>query len=203
MTDSTGGRLGRRELLRGAGAVALLPLLGACSAGYEALPSPWRTGSNLDRVVPAIDSYLDVTNAHTQDRVALRFMEGGTVKTRAARRLDYVFRDWRQNEDPEIDPRVYMGLAAISHFARQQGHPGQITLLSGFRTQRTNQMLQRTGHGASSNSYHLRRRAADIRLEGIPPEQVAVWADWLQVGGTGRYANFTHIDSGPTRGWNG
>lgn len=203
MTDITGHRLGRREVLRGAGAMALLPLLTACGGGYEALPSPWRQGSNLDRVVPAIDPVLDVTNAHTSERVAVRFMQGTSVKERAARRLDHVFRDWRQNESPEIDPRVYMGLAAISHFARQQGHSGQITLLSGFRTKRTNQMLQRTGHGAASNSYHLRRRAADIRLEGIPPEQIAVWADWLQVGGTGRYANFTHIDSGPTRGWNG
>lgn len=205
MEFSTEGRLGRRDLLRALGAAATLPLVSACGGlGQEALPSPWRPGSTLDTVMRAgIDPRLDVVNAHTHERVALRFMAGGEVKRRAARRLDWVFRDWRQGADPEIDPRVYMGLSAISHLAKQQGHSGQITLLSGYRTRRTNEMLRARGAGASSNSYHLRRRAADIRLEGIPPEQVAVWADWLGIGGTGRYASFTHVDSGAVRGWQG
>lgn len=204
MTDSPEPRIARRQLLRGLAAVAALPPLAACGRGYEALPAPWRPGSNLDTMMRAgVPARLDVVNAHTGEHVALRFMDGAQVKRRATRRLDWLFRDWRQGVDPQMDPRVYMGLASISYLAKQQGHSGQITLLSGFRTQATNRMLQQTGHGAASNSYHTRRRAADIRLEGIPPEQVAVWADWLGIGGTGRYASFTHVDSGPVRGWNG
>lgn len=207
MTDETlaKDRFGRRDLLRGAAAATLLPLLGACGAGYEPLPSPWRPGSRLDSVIRGTDTYLDITNAHTGERVALRFMEGGALKKRAVRRLDWVFRDWRQDESPEIDPRVYMGLAAISYRARQYGHSGKITLLSGFRTRRTNDMLRAQGAGASSNSYHLRRRAADIRLEGVPQEEIAAYAEWLQVGGVGRYpsSGFTHVDSGPMRTWVG
>lgn len=203
MTDDTHDRLGRRELLRGAGAMALLPLLSACGERLEPLPSPWRSGSRLDAMIPASSAYLDVVNAHTNERVALQFAQDGRMGDRALRRLDWLFRDWRQGRDPEIDRRVYWGLAALSDQARIQGHSGQLTLLSGYRTRRTNNMLRTRGSGAASNSYHLRRRAADIRFDGIEPGQVAEWAEWMQIGGVGRYGNFTHVDSGPIRGWRG
>lgn len=199
------GRFGRRRLLQGLGATAALPLLAGCGGGLEPLPSPWRPGSRLDSMIPATDPYLDITNAHTGERVALRFASNGDYDRRALRQLNWVFRDWRQDKSPEIDPRVYWALAAISGAARADGHSGQLTLLSGFRTKRTNNMLRREGTGAASNSYHLRRRAADIRLAGVEAGEVADYAEWLQIGGVGRYpgSKFTHVDSGPIRTWNG
>lgn len=199
------GCVGRRNLLMGLGATAALPLLAGCGGGLEPLPDPWRPGSRLDGVVGSVDPYLDITNAHTGERVALRFAEDGRTDRRALRRLHWIFRDWREDRAPEIDSRLYWGLAAISDAARRQGYSGQVTLLSGFRTKRTNNMLRSRGGGAASNSYHLRRRAADIRLEGVPAGQVADYAEWLQVGGVGRYGGdgFTHIDTGPIRTWNG
>jgi uncharacterized protein YcbK (DUF882 family) len=202
---SEAGRVGRRGVLRALGGGAMLPLLAGCGMGYDPLPDPRRPGSRLDSLMPVTDSYLDITNAHTNERVALRFIDNGNYDNRALRRLAWIFRDWRQNEDPEIDPRVYWALAAISDEARRGGSSGKITLLSGFRTKRTNTMLRSQGKGAASNSYHLHRRAADIRVEGVAMEHVADYAEWLGVGGVGRYrgSNFTHVDSGPTRTWNG
>jgi len=199
------GRFNRRGLLCALGARVAAPLLSGCAAGasYEKLPSPMRTGSRLDGLISRVDSYLDITNAHTGERVALRFMEDGQTSRRALRRLDWVFRDWRDGENPDMDPRIYWGLAALSSTARGQGHSGRITLLSGFRTPQTTRLLQSQSGGASSNSYHMKRRAADIRLEGVDMEQIAAMAEWLQVGGVGRYAGFTHIDSGPIRTWRG
>ncbi len=198
-------RINRRGLLCALGAGLATPLLSGCAGGYEKLPSPSRPGSRLDSLMPGIDSWLDVTNAHTGERVALRFADDGRYRPRAMRRLDWVFRDWRDNRDPDIDPRVYWSLAALSNSARRQGHSGQVTLLSGYRTRRTTRHLQSQGTGASSNSYHMRRRAADFRVEGMPMEEVAGMAEWLQVGGVGRYAgsDFTHIDTGPVRSWRG
>jgi uncharacterized protein YcbK (DUF882 family) len=199
------GRVHRRALLCTLGASLATPLLSGCAGGasYEKLPSPMRTGSRLDGLISRVDSYLDITNAHTGERVALRFMEGGRTNSRALRRLDWVFRDWRAGENPDMDPRIYWGLAALSSTARGQGHSGRITLLSGFRTPQTTQLLQSRSNGAPSNSYHMKRRAADIHLEGMDIEEVAAIAEWLQVGGVGRYAGFTHIDSGPIRTWRG
>jgi uncharacterized protein YcbK (DUF882 family) len=205
MSDVTPGgiRLGRRTVLRALGGGAALPLLSACGARLEPLPDPSRPGSRLDSLMPVTDSYLDITNQNTGESLALRFIEGGNYDRRAIQRLDWLFRDWRENKDPEIDPRIYWTLAALSDAARKDGHSGKITLLSGYRTKRTNNMLRSKGAGAASNSYHTRRRAADIRLEGVPMEQVADYAEWLQVGGVGRYfgSDFTHVDSGPIRTW--
>jgi uncharacterized protein YcbK (DUF882 family) len=198
-----GCHLGRRNVLRTLGGGLALPLLSGCGMGYEALPDPSRPGSRLDSVIRSSDSYVDITNQNTGERVALRFLDDGNYNRRAIQRLDWLFRDWRENKDPEIDPRIYWALAAMSDASRREGHSGQITLLSGFRTKRTNNMLRSKGSGAASNSYHTRRRAADIRLDGVSMEEVADYAEWLQIGGVGRYngSNFTHIDTGPGRTW--
>ncbi|SFG94064.1 Uncharacterized conserved protein YcbK, DUF882 family [Palleronia marisminoris] len=197
------GRFNRRGLLCAFGASVTAPLLSGCGGRrYEALPPPTRAGTRLDDVFVRGDSYLKIRNAHTDERVSVRFMKNGRANRRALRRLDWVFRDWRDGEAPEMDRRIYWSLAALSDNARRHGHSGEITLLSGFRTPQTTRLLQNRGVGAASKSYHMRRRAADIRFEGIPPEQVADMAEWLQVGGVGRYGSaFTHIDSGPIRTW--
>jgi uncharacterized protein YcbK (DUF882 family) len=205
MGTAAEGRMDRRRLLTGLAATATLPLLAGCGERLEPLPSPWRPGSRLDGLVSATDPYLDITNGNTGERVTARFAVNGNYDERAMRQLHWIFRDWRQNKSPEIDPRLYWALAAISGAARADGQSGQITLLSGYRTKRTNNMLRARGGGAAANSYHLRRRAADIRIEGIESGQIADYAEWLQIGGVGRYPNdrFTHVDSGPIRTWNG
>ena len=196
-------RINRRGLVCALGAGLVTPLLSGCGGGYEALPPPSRPGSRLDGLMPGLDPFLDITNAHTGERVALRFARDGHYDARTIRRLDWIFRDWRDNRSPDIDPRVYWGLAALSDAARRQGLSGRITLLSGFRTRRTTRLLQSQGAGAASNSYHMRRRAADIRVEGLSMEEVAEMAEWIQIGGVGRYrsSDFTHVDTGPIRTW--
>lgn len=196
-------RINRRGLLCALGAGLATPLLGGCAGGYEKLPSPSRPGSRLDSLMMSLDPWLDIANAHTGERVALRFAEDGRYNQRAMQRLDWVFRDWRDNRSPDIDPRLYWSLAALSDTARRQGQSGRITLLSGFRTRRTTRLLQSQGRGAASNSYHMRRRAADIRVEGLAMDEVAEAAEWIQVGGVGRYRGsaFTHVDTGPVRTW--
>ncbi|ETX15636.1 membrane protein [Roseivivax halodurans JCM 10272] len=197
------GRIDRRRLLATLGAGLSVPLVAGCGIrSHEPLPDPSRPGTRLDAMVRDVDSHLNVVNAHTGERVAVRFMSGGRERRGALRKLDWIFRDWRDEEAPDIDRRVYWALAALSNSAKRNGHSGEITLLSGYRTAHTTQLLQSQSAGASSTSYHMRRRAADIRFEGIPPQEVARLAEWFEVGGVGRYGSrFTHIDSGPVRTW--
>ena len=197
------GRVSRRGLLCGLGAGLTVPLLSGCGGSrYEPLPPPTRANTRLDQVFPEVDSYLNIRNAHTDERVAVNFMRGGRENLRAIKKLDWVFRDWREDEAPDMDHRIYWSLAVLSTIARQNGHSGEITLLSGFRTPQTTAHLRSQGVGAATKSFHMQRRAADIRFEGIPPQQVADVAEWLQIGGVGRYGgSFTHIDSGPIRTW--
>lgn len=197
------GQFSRRGLIYAVAASATATMLSGCgSRGYEALPPPSRAGTQLDSMVRQVDGRLHIRNAHTDERVTARFMSNGRENRRGLRKLDWVFRDWRADEAPDIDRRIYWTLAALSDVAKRNGHSGEITLLSGYRTMHTTKLLQSRSAGASSTSYHMKRRAADIRFEGIPPEQIARLAEWLEVGGVGRYGSrFTHIDTGPVRTW--
>ena len=49
--------------------------------------------------------------------------------------------------------------------------------------------------GGSLHSQHLLGRAADIVVDGVPPDAVADYAESIGAPGVGRYATFTHIDS--------
>jgi uncharacterized protein YcbK (DUF882 family) len=49
--------------------------------------------------------------------------------------------------------------------------------------------------GGSEKSQHLYGRAADIVVEGTPPDIVHELAEQLGAGGLGKYDSFTHVDS--------
>lgn len=57
--------------------------------------------------------------------------------------------------------------------------------------------------GGSPGSQHLLGRAADIRVEGVSPSQVASFLGYLN-GGVGEYQTFTHVDTRGRRArWKG
>lgn len=57
--------------------------------------------------------------------------------------------------------------------------------------------------GGAKRSQHIKARAADIVVEGVPPDAVADIAEELGIPGVGRYDTFTHVDSrtGPVARW--
>lgn len=82
------------------------------------------------------------------------------------------------------------------HFGRQ------VHIDSGCRCEKHNAKV-----GGVPNSQHKLGRAADIRVEGFPPESVHDYLDkkYPNKYGLGKYKTFTHIDTrstGPAR-WTG
>lgn len=58
--------------------------------------------------------------------------------------------------------------------------------------------------GGAAESRHVRGYAADIKIAGVLPADVAAYAEHIGVGGVGRYASFTHVDVyGHSRRWKG
>lgn len=61
--------------------------------------------------------------------------------------------------------------------------------------------------GGSANSQHKLGRAADIVVQGVEPDDVALFLEQIMShGGVGRYSTFTHVDtrSGDyVAGWSG
>jgi len=80
-----------------------------------------------------------------------------------------------------------------------------ITILSGYRTDAYNARI-----GGARNSQHLKGRAADIKVKGVDPAQVAAAIEAaiargdMLPGGLGRYPTFCHYDiRGVNARWTG
>lgn len=213
MTATPG--LSRRSLLRGAlGAAAsrlVLPAaVGTAIGGLPAMAAwagddPARPGSRLDRMVSLVDPVIHLVNAHTKEETQGRFFTATGYDMAVVERLNWIWRDWRDNEASQIDPRLFWAVAVVRASAMKEGHNGQVTLLSGYRTKKTTQLLRSQGVNAALDSQHMKARAVDMRLAGIPASRISGFVEWLQVGGTGHYpgSNFTHADSGSLRKWRG
>jgi uncharacterized protein YcbK (DUF882 family) len=76
------------------------------------------------------------------------------------------------------------------------------TILSAYRTKKTNQMLASRIFGVAEKSQHLAGRALDITFDSkLKP--AADFARRMARGGVGWYpqSHFIHLDSGPVRSW--
>ena len=79
-----------------------------------------------------------------------------------------------------------------------------IHVLSGYRTQKTNDKLRkRSKGGVASKSLHIQARAADIYIPGFSVKKIQKTAIAMSAGGVGIYSrsNFVHIDTGNVRYW--
>ena len=103
----------------------------------------------------------------------------------------------------EKDPFTYCGGLAIYDMnlvARLQmlrdRVGGPVIVESGYRCPAYNRRSQSTGQGVSGAmwSQHMLGKAADIRVPGYTPEQVAKLAMELGFSFIGIYDSFTHVD---------
>lgn len=80
-----------------------------------------------------------------------------------------------------------------------QRNMGRVTVTSGLRPMWYNNNLRKRGRGAARNSQHQYGRAADIKVAGHSPSEVARWvqANIPACHGIGRYSTFTHVDVRP------
>lgn len=83
-----------------------------------------------------------------------------------------------------VHPSLLYLLETIrAHFDRP------VVVTSGFRSVAHNRRV-----GGASSSRHLWGLAADIRVIGVLPSDVQLYAHSLGIGGLGRYAGFSHVD---------
>ena len=102
-------------------------------------------------------------------------------------------------KDGSDEVRVHVALVALLETIRAH-FDKPVIINSGYRSRPYNRSI-----GGAMASKHLHGQAADIRIPGVSPDEVADYADHeLKIGGVGRYQNFTHIDIyGYQRRWSG
>jgi len=116
--------------------------------------------------------------------------------------------EWRCRDGTDVPAEWYSRVRELAEqleeLRAELGDRG-IRIISGYRTPEYNKRI----HGAPK-SQHLQCRAADIRVVGVAPWQVAktietlIKAGRMKQGGLGEYASFVHYDTRGIRArWKG
>jgi uncharacterized protein YcbK (DUF882 family) len=209
----------RREFLKG-GAAAAATSLAPVSATLQAMglrsalaaglrSSPYLAGALAtfiaqDASAEGVSVPFRIYNANTSEKLEVDLFVGGDWNQKNVMACHWLFRDWRESQAVYMDPKLYAALYVLQRYFAPDGF---VQLNSGYRTEKTNDMLRRKGYGAAPESFHLKGRASDIAIGQTPVEDLANVAQRFRLGGLGLYRNhhhFLHIDSGPVgRIWYG
>jgi uncharacterized protein YcbK (DUF882 family) len=166
-------------------------------SGAAALPTTMRAGGSGAAV-----KRIALRNLHTGETLDLEFFRGGAYVPDALAAIQVLLRDFRNDEQHVIDPRLMDYLYEV---ARHSGVDPVFSVISGFRSPQTNALLRERSSGVAQRSLHLEGRAIDVRLARIDCSALAGYARDLTQGGVGYYrkSDFVHLDTGTFRTWNG
>lgn len=146
---------------------------------------------------------LRLRNINTGERFSSEIVNGKLLSSSALNQLNWLLRDRRNNHTYRMDPNLFSKLYQI------QGNLGlrntEIQIICGYRSAATNSAMHRRSRGVASNSFHVKGRAIDFRIDGVSLAKVKRSAESLSNGGVGYYprSNFVHVDTGPVRTWSG
>jgi uncharacterized protein YcbK (DUF882 family) len=145
---------------------------------------------------------LRLEHAHTGEILDVVYRIGDTYIPEALDELNLFLRDTHNLEVNAYDPRTFDVLHTM--LAKVGKSDGVISVLSGYRSQETNDELRESGTtNAAEHSQHIVAKAVDLRVDGVPAARLRDAAKSLEAGGVGYYprAQFVHIDTGPVREW--
>jgi len=144
--------------------------------------------------------YLHYT--HTGETARITFKRNGRYVQSGLDQLNQFLRDWRRNEPAKMDPMLF---DLIWEVYQEVGATQPVNIVSAYRAPATNAMLRKTSSGVAENSQHMRGKAMDFFIPGVPLAKLRAVAMKHQVGGVGYYPTsgspFVHLDTGSVRAW--
>jgi len=144
---------------------------------------------------------LAFAHTHTGERIETVYALGDSYRPEALQALNRFLRDHYTGRIGVIDPPLFDQLHAVQSLL---GHDGRYEVISGYRCDETNERLRLTGGGGvARRSLHMEGRAIDVRLPGVPLDELRDAALELRAGGVGYYLDeqFVHLDTGRVRRW--
>lgn len=174
----------------------LVPVGPAVQAPPAAAPvAPVRSGGSAPR-------WLKLHNIHTQEKLEAVYFDKGEYVPDAVQALDKVLRDFRTGDVHPMNPRLFDTLADLANKTDTKAH---FQVISGYRSPKTNAMLNERSGQVARRSLHMDGKAIDIYLEDVALDRVRAAALDLGRGGVGYYpsSKFVHLDVGPVRRWVG
>ncbi|HHF4045809.1 TPA: DUF882 domain-containing protein [Haemophilus influenzae] len=172
--------------------------LGGIALGISILPN-----SVLAMVSTPKPRILTFRNINTGERLSGEFSLAKGFSPVMLKKLDYLMRDKRTNQVHKMDPNLFHKFYNIQTNLGLRN--AEIEVICGYRSAATNAMRRRQSRGVAKNSYHIKGKAIDFRIAGVPLIKVKSSAESLRNGGVGYYptSNFIHVDTGPVRTWKG
>src|SRR4029079_14217268 len=145
---------------------------------------------------------LSLFNIHTKESLTVTFKTDGRYDADSLKQLNHFMRDWRRNEQREMDPEL---IDLIRTLHQELGSKEPVKLISAYRSATTNNKLRRKGGGQAKNSQHIQGKAADIQFLDVPVKTLRNSALIQEWGGVGYYPTsgvpFVHVDTGRVRMW--
>jgi uncharacterized protein YcbK (DUF882 family) len=148
------------------------------------------------------ERWIELKSIHTGEVVKATFGREAGPDAATLAKLQHVLRDYRVNEEHEMDAGLYQQLSDLAEAA---GCEPRYEVISGYRSPKTNAQLRANGHGVAEHSLHMEGRAIDVRLKDCPLAKLRDLALQAKRGGVGYYerSNFVHLDTGRVRTWTG
>jgi len=141
-------------------------------------------------------------NIHTKETLDIVYMRDGKRLPDAMQKINWLLRDWRENEPTTMDPEL---VDLLWEIRAELGTQVPTHVISGFRSPKTNSMLRKTRGGQATKSQHILGKAMDIQFPDVPLKRLRYSALIRERGGVGYYPTsalpFVHIDTGRTRHW--
>jgi uncharacterized protein YcbK (DUF882 family) len=145
---------------------------------------------------------LKIYHLHTHEKATIVFKRNGRYDPAGLKKLNYILRDWRQNEPTRMDPRLF---DLIWEVYQKSGSHDYINVVCGYRAPETNAMLRSRSRGVAEKSQHILGKAMDFYIPDVPLRKLREIGMKFQVGGVGFYPTsgspFVHMDVGGVRAW--
>ena len=145
---------------------------------------------------------IKLHHLHTGEDITIIYKKDGQYLPSALNKLDWFLRDWRENKETHMDPRLYDLLWEVF---REVGGSKPIQIVCGYRDEHTNAMLRQRSRGVAKFSQHMLGKAIDFFIPDVSLEKERVVGLRLQRGGVGYYPTsgspFVHMDVGGIRHW--
>jgi uncharacterized protein YcbK (DUF882 family) len=145
---------------------------------------------------------ISLHHIHTGEDLTVTFKRNGRYDDEALKQVNHVLRDWRRDEEINMDPRL---LDVVWEVYREVDAKVPIQVVCGYRAPATNAMLRKRSSGVAQFSQHMLGHAMDFFIPGVPLEAQREAGLRLQRGGVGYYPSsgspFIHLDVGSVRHW--
>jgi uncharacterized protein YcbK (DUF882 family) len=144
-------------------------------------------------------------HAHRKEAIAATFRVNGHYDPETLAKLNWFLRDWRNDEETKMDPRLFDVIWEVYRSAERMGPDDPIVVMSAYRCPATNAMLRRRSRSVAEHSQHMLGKAMDTSIPSMSMEKIREIGMRMQRGGVGYYPNagtpFVHLDVGGVRHW--